>query len=142
MANTKFKKMTDYTDEELDDAISDSVGHLSKLGLDFYSVLRGVDAYMQKRMRKDHALAYGGRQATRDQLEALSSSIQHSLKKMEDLQKAIHMPPNPVMQVGQQAQATAGMRNAGVAANRDLDKQMQHEQAKEKWDQRLKDSRG
>jgi hypothetical protein len=50
-----FRRITDYSAEELDLAIRYAKEDSAAVGLDFYSVLRGVDAYMEKRRRKDAA---------------------------------------------------------------------------------------
>lgn len=47
-----FKRITDYTADELDLAVQFAVDRCKAVDLDFFSVLRGVDAYMEKRRRK------------------------------------------------------------------------------------------
>lgn len=51
--NFGFKRITDYSDGELDEAVKWAKECCGEAGLDFYDVLRGVDAYMEKRRRKD-----------------------------------------------------------------------------------------
>lgn len=48
-----FKRITDYTDAELDLAVKLAKDHCEDAGLEFFDILRGVDAYMEKRRRKD-----------------------------------------------------------------------------------------
>ena len=50
-----FKRITDYSAEELDLAVKLSKDHCEAGGLDFYTVLRGIDAYMEKRRRKQRS---------------------------------------------------------------------------------------
>lgn len=65
MNETKFKKIIDYTQAELDHAIEEAVAHCKKISivvdsgdrvervrLDFWTIMKGVDAYMEKRERK------------------------------------------------------------------------------------------
>jgi hypothetical protein len=47
-----FKRITEYRDDELELAIKMAVNECGDAGLDFYAVLRGVDAYQEKRRRK------------------------------------------------------------------------------------------
>ncbi|HWE19658.1 MAG TPA: hypothetical protein VG758_21155 [Hyphomicrobiaceae bacterium] len=47
-----FKRITDYSLQELDIAVKIAAEHCNAAGLDFYTILRGVDAYMEKRSRK------------------------------------------------------------------------------------------
>jgi hypothetical protein len=48
-----FKRITQYSDAELKQAVGIAVEHCKLASLDFYAVLRGVDAYMENRRRKD-----------------------------------------------------------------------------------------
>ena len=50
-----FKKITDYSGEELDLAIKLAKERCEEADLDFYCVLRGIDAYMEKRRRKQRS---------------------------------------------------------------------------------------
>ena len=50
-----FKKITDYSGEELDLAINIAKEQCEMAELDFYCVLRGIDAYMERRKRKARA---------------------------------------------------------------------------------------
>ena len=47
-----FKRITDYTDDELKLAINDAISECQKAKLDFWNILKGVDAYMEQRTRK------------------------------------------------------------------------------------------
>jgi hypothetical protein len=47
-----FKRIAEYSLEELDQAVKIAKEHCERTGLDFYAVLRGVDAYQEKRRRK------------------------------------------------------------------------------------------
>lgn len=47
--NPKFKKIIDYTSEELDYAIQQAVDRVPE----FWTCMKGVDAYMEKRKRKE-----------------------------------------------------------------------------------------
>lgn len=51
-----FKKITDYTGIELNCAIDNAITECGSANLDFYRILAGVDAYMERRKRKisDH----------------------------------------------------------------------------------------
>lgn len=48
----KFKRIVEYTPEELQDAVLDAVEECKEAKLDFYTILRGIDAYMERRNRK------------------------------------------------------------------------------------------
>lgn len=48
----KFRKITDYSDEELNFAITHSTNYLKEKNIDFYTILRGIDAYFERRARK------------------------------------------------------------------------------------------
>jgi hypothetical protein len=53
MPSYSFKKIVDYTPDELESAIKASLQHCGEHGgLDFYILLNGVDAYFEKRNRK------------------------------------------------------------------------------------------
>jgi hypothetical protein len=60
-----FKRITEYSADELDLAVRIAVGECGRANLDFYTVLRGVDAYQEKRRRKQAAAPAGGRHGTR-----------------------------------------------------------------------------
>lgn len=47
-----FKRITDYTDDELKLAINDAISECQKAKLDFWNILKGVDSYMEQRTRK------------------------------------------------------------------------------------------
>lgn len=49
----RLKRIERHTVEELDAAISKAVDHLDLHNIDFYMVLHGIDAYMERRKRKD-----------------------------------------------------------------------------------------
>lgn len=51
-----YKKITDYSKNELDEAIEKAIQECSALGLDFYLLLKGVDAYFERRARKQKEL--------------------------------------------------------------------------------------
>jgi hypothetical protein len=48
-----FKRITAYSDEELTMAVNMAKDECTQCNLDFYAILRGIDAYMEKRRRKD-----------------------------------------------------------------------------------------
>lgn len=60
-----FKKIIDYSDDELQFAIDDAVGHCqapnriqtnvreARSSLDFWRICRGIDAFMEQRRRKE-----------------------------------------------------------------------------------------
>ncbi len=48
-----FKKIKDYDAEELNQAVNDAVKYCDKCGFDFYQILNGIDAYMERRRRKE-----------------------------------------------------------------------------------------
>lgn len=52
MSAPNFKKIFDYTDDEISTAISDARLACSRVELDFWDVCRGVDAYFEQRRRK------------------------------------------------------------------------------------------
>jgi hypothetical protein len=47
------KRIERHTDEELDAAVQGAISHCDRHGLDFFRVLHGVDAYMERRRRGD-----------------------------------------------------------------------------------------
>jgi len=56
----QFKKKKDYTSEELESAISGAIKHCHDFNLpsvsqplDFWKICRGIDAYFEKRRRKE-----------------------------------------------------------------------------------------
>lgn len=53
--STAFKKIKDYTPRELDISIEDAIFHCKEHpeGLDFYKILNGIDAYFERRRRKE-----------------------------------------------------------------------------------------
>lgn len=55
----RFTKMRDRNDQELIDGIERAKEECSRAGLDFYTLLAGVDSYFEQRRRKDEAKAYG-----------------------------------------------------------------------------------
>jgi hypothetical protein len=52
-----FKRIVDYDAKELELAIAVATEHCKRCKLDFYAILRGIDAYMEKRRRKLEAEA-------------------------------------------------------------------------------------
>lgn len=52
MPSYSFKRIVNYTDEELQQAIYDSKEYCSERNLDFYKILNGIDAYFEQRNRK------------------------------------------------------------------------------------------
>lgn len=50
---TKHKRIEAHSDAELDEAIAAAIAHCAEHGLDFYTVLHGIDAYMTRRKRRD-----------------------------------------------------------------------------------------
>lgn len=56
-----FKRITEYSAGELDLAVKIAKEHCEPAGLDFYAVLRGIDAYMEKRRRKAEAAKAEGK---------------------------------------------------------------------------------
>ena len=60
----RFKKIRDYTQAELDYAVDEAEAYCKRIkvqsptsvgvvSLDFWQILRGVDAYMERRRRKE-----------------------------------------------------------------------------------------
>jgi siroheme synthase (precorrin-2 oxidase/ferrochelatase) len=47
------KRIEAHSEEELDSAVNTATAHCLKHGLDFYKILHGVDAYMERRKRRD-----------------------------------------------------------------------------------------
>lgn len=56
---TTFKKIKDYEPVELNAAVDEAVDYLDKRGIDFWMVLKGIDAYMERRARKERAKPAG-----------------------------------------------------------------------------------
>lgn len=52
MPSYSFKKLQDYTDAELIEAVSDSRMYCADFKMDFYRILNGVDAYQEQRRRR------------------------------------------------------------------------------------------
>lgn len=53
----KFVQMRDYTDEELDEAVKEAE---QLFGTEhFFAMLRGIDAYMERRKRVQKKTSYG-----------------------------------------------------------------------------------
>lgn len=52
MPSYSFKKLQDYTDAELIEAVSDSRNYCADFKMDFYRILNGVDAYQEQRRRR------------------------------------------------------------------------------------------
>jgi hypothetical protein len=51
----RFTKMRDRFDDEIENNIQDAVTHCRDKGLDFYVILTGIDAYFEKRKRKEES---------------------------------------------------------------------------------------
>lgn len=49
----KLKRIELHTDDELELAINKAMEHCSKNNINFYILLHGIDAYMQRRKRRD-----------------------------------------------------------------------------------------
>lgn len=49
---SRFKRIADYTTEDLKAGIEDAVDHCKEHGLDFFSILKGIDCYFEQRKRK------------------------------------------------------------------------------------------
>ena len=49
----RLKRIEAHTDDELDEAVKRAVVHCSDRGLNFWTILHGVDAYMHRRGRRD-----------------------------------------------------------------------------------------
>lgn len=49
----KFKKIKDYSPEELNAAIDTAVVECKKVNISFYDILCGVDSYFERRKRKE-----------------------------------------------------------------------------------------
>lgn len=49
----RIKRIVAHTDAELDAAVQQAVSHCAQRGIDFYRVLHGVDAYVERRRRRD-----------------------------------------------------------------------------------------
>lgn len=46
------KRIVDHTAEELEAAIAEAVTHCTEHGLQFFKILHGIDAYMERRRRQ------------------------------------------------------------------------------------------
>lgn len=57
MVSYSFKQMRDYTDEELDEAVKSSEELFGSEH--FFAMLRGIDAYMERRKRRQNKTSYG-----------------------------------------------------------------------------------
>lgn len=53
MSTGRFKKIWDRNDLELEATIEEAREHCGQKGLDFFKILSGIDAYIEKRKRKD-----------------------------------------------------------------------------------------
>lgn len=51
--STAFKKIKDYSEQELNFSVDDALAHCSAHEMDFWKILKGVDAYMERRRRKE-----------------------------------------------------------------------------------------
>jgi len=51
--STQFKKIKHYTKEELDEAVEHAVLYCEGSKLDFWTLLNGIDAYFERRRRKE-----------------------------------------------------------------------------------------
>ena len=49
----RIKRIVAHTDTELDAAVQQAVSHCAQRGIDFYRVLHGIDAYQERRKRRD-----------------------------------------------------------------------------------------
>lgn len=56
---TQFKRITEYSNVELKQAVEEAIAHLKPHKIDFYVVLKGIDAYMEQRKRKTAANSIG-----------------------------------------------------------------------------------
>lgn len=54
-SSTAFKKIKDYTPTELDEAVVTATKYCDTCGFNFYPVLNGIDAYFERRRRKEEA---------------------------------------------------------------------------------------
>ena len=52
-----FKKIEEYTDDELKAAIKDAEGECAKAGIDWWALFKGIDSYNEQRRRKRLAQA-------------------------------------------------------------------------------------
>jgi hypothetical protein len=52
-----FKKIHEYTDDELKQAIKEAEGECAARGIDWWCLFKGIDAYMEQRKRKQAAEA-------------------------------------------------------------------------------------
>lgn len=49
----RFKKIWERTDQQLEINIQSAIDDCKQFGLDFYVILTGIDAYQEKRRRKE-----------------------------------------------------------------------------------------
>lgn len=47
------RRIEQHNDQDLEQAIDSAIAHCARAGLDFYRVLHGIDAYMERRRRRD-----------------------------------------------------------------------------------------
>lgn len=52
-----FKKIHEYTDDELNQAIKEAEGECAARGIDWWCLFKGIDAYFEQRRRKQAAEA-------------------------------------------------------------------------------------
>jgi len=52
ITDLKYKRIVIYTEEELDFAIEHTKVYCIEKGFDFFTILRGVDAYFERRKRR------------------------------------------------------------------------------------------
>lgn len=48
-----FKKIKDYSPEELNSSVEQAELYCKDKGLEFYKILNGIDAYFERRRRKE-----------------------------------------------------------------------------------------
>lgn len=75
MRDWHFKKMRERTDVELDLTIEEAINEAQKSGLDFYKICAGVEAYDEKRSRKEGLI-------TRERLTKLETELTSISKKV------------------------------------------------------------
>lgn len=51
------KRIKDHSDAELAAAVRDAVAHCNGHALDFYRILHGIDAYMERRKRIERSIS-------------------------------------------------------------------------------------
>lgn len=49
----RARRIEAHSDTELDYAVQQAISHCARHGLDFYRVLHGIDAYVERRRRED-----------------------------------------------------------------------------------------